>query len=34
MNRHPDITITDDIEKIIFDIEYKIWKFFHIKIDL
>jgi len=32
MSRHPDITITDDIEKFLFDIEYKIWKFFHIKI--
>ena len=32
MNRHPDITITNDIEKFLFDIEYKIWNFFHIKI--
>ena len=32
MNRHPDITVIEDIERFLFNFEYKILKFLHIKI--
>lgn len=32
MNRHPDITLTDDIEHFLFELDYEFYKLFSIEI--